>query len=53
MDGKYTDEEICDLMEAAVMDSFECQDCGSPLECDARTCGECGWENPLIKLGLI
>lgn len=50
---KYTDEDIERLMRKAVMDSFECDECGSPLECDARTCGECGWENPLWKLGLI
>lgn len=50
---KYTEEDIERLMRKAVFDRFECDECGSPLECDARNCGECGWENPLIKLGLI
>lgn len=41
------------LEEAVVQGRIECPQCNNYLEPDCPICGECGWENPLIKQGLI
>ena len=41
------------LRQAAHEGVITCPVCGSSLEPDAEECGECQWENPLIKLGYI
>jgi len=41
------------LEQAAVNGRIECPGCGNYLEPDCPQCGECGWENLLIKWGLI
>ena len=46
--------EIENLLEQAALEArIICPGCGSPLEPDCPKCGECGWENPLIKWGYI
>lgn len=47
---KMSEEELAELLEAAVMDTFVCGGCGSPLESDATHCGLCGWKNPLSSI---
>jgi len=37
------------LRQAAIEGCLICPGCGSSLEPDCPKCGECGWENPLIK----
>ena len=49
----YSLKDIEDLLRSAVFDTFECKNCGSPLEPDAEFCGLCGWKNPLRDLGFI
>lgn len=46
-------KQIEELLRNAVMDQFVCDGCGTPLESDAEQCGDCGWENPLVKEGYI
>jgi len=42
------------ILREAVMESIiTCPECGNRLEPDAETCGECGWSNPLIAMGMI
>ena len=53
MTDDYSEEDILAMMQSAVMDTFECGNCGSPLECDCSVCGNCGWKNPLMERGLI
>jgi len=48
-----TEKELFDLLKDAVCDNFKCGECGSLLEPDAKFCGICGWENPLVKGGFI
>lgn len=50
---KPTLVEIEALLESAVMDTFVCGGCESPLESDCPQCGLCGWVNPLVKYGFI
>ncbi len=45
-----SDEELLELLEAAVFDTFQCGGCGSPLESDAEYCGLCGWNNPISNI---
>ncbi len=45
-----SEEELLYLLKSAVMDTFECGGCGSPLESDAESCGLCGWKNPLSSI---
>ena len=47
-------KEALKLLKKAAFDSvIECGGCGINLEPDCDICGECGWENPLVKEGLI
>lgn len=41
------------LLEEAASGILECRGCGDALEPDAPECGACGWENPLVREGLI
>ncbi len=41
------------ILEQAFDGVIECPECGSTMEPDAEACYDCGWENPLTKLGLI
>ena len=45
-----SEEELLELLEAAVFDTFVCGGCGSPLESDAEFCGLCDWKNPLSNV---
>ena len=45
-----SEEELLEFLEAAVMDTFACGGCGSPLESDAEFCGLCNWKNPLSNI---
>jgi len=49
-----TDKELLDqLMEEAMEeDSITCPECGEVMEADDAKCS-CGWENLLVKEGLI
>lgn len=44
------EDELLELLKAAVFDTFECGDCGAALESDAEYCGLCGWRNPLSSI---
>ncbi len=46
----FDSKELLELLEAAVMDTFVCGGCGTPLESDCNVCGLCGWENPLSSI---
>ena len=47
------DEELYDLLlEADEFGFITCHGCGNELEADSPQC-YCGWENPLVKEGLI
>ena len=41
------------LQQAALDGVIDCPDCGSRLEPDCLECGECGWINELVSMGLI
>jgi len=46
-------KELDELMQEAMLeDSITCPECGEILEVDAAKC-DCGWENPLVKEGLV
>ena len=46
--------EVNELLKEAAYDGvIKCRDCGISLEPDCPKCGECGWENPIVKLGYI
>lgn len=40
------------LEQAATEGVITCRDCGNAIEVDAEGC-YCGWENPLLELGLV
>ena len=44
---------IKDLLKQALTGTLTCGDCGSLLEPDAKRCGDCGWDNPLVLGGYI
>lgn len=47
-------EELVDILEQATYNGMiECPECGANLEPDCPKCKECGWENPLISMGMI
>ena len=41
------------LKEAAYEGRITCPECGNYIEPDCDKCGDCGWINPLISMGLI
>jgi len=41
------------LEQAANEGIITCPKCGNSIEPDGDECGDCGWKNPLVKLGLI
>ncbi len=45
-------KDIVYLEEALEEGFITCPECGNRIEPDSEGC-YCGWENPLIKLGLI
>ena len=46
--------DVSDALEQAAFNGIiECEECGNSLEPDCPECGECGWKNPLIELGMI
>jgi len=49
----YMDETSQVLREAALFSVITCRKCGNKIEADCEKCGECGWENPIVKEGLI
>jgi len=46
-------DELLDILEQAVSGIIECPECGNNIEPDCPKCGECGWKNPLISMGMI
>lgn len=48
------DKQTMRILKQAARDSvIYCPECGSSMEPDLEKCGDCGWINPLPKLGLI
>ena len=41
------------LEEAAIDGVITCPECGNRIEPDCDRCGDCGWVNPLVEMGLI
>ena len=41
------------LLEEALGGVITCRKCGNSIEPDCEECGECGWKNPLIEMGMI
>jgi len=42
-----------ELLEQALDGIIECPKCSNNIEPDCPECGECGWKNPLIAMGMI
>lgn len=40
------------IMREALDGIIECRDCGNSIEPDCAECN-CGWENPIVSMGLI
>jgi len=45
--------DTIDILRQAMDGVIECEDCGNSLEPDCPSCGDCGWINPLIDMGMI
>lgn len=46
--------KLLKLLKGAAEDGvIVCPKCAAKIEPDAKNCGECGWENILVKEGYI
>ena len=48
-----SEEPIESILEEALSGVIDCRECGAGLEPDAPKCGECGWLNPVVGMGMI